>query len=153
MEAVRVETTKKRVFCLSFQMNPSYHYLKKEEDCALGSWTILLLTTLPSVRPGPVGEAAFWGGKSYLEKKRNEANNLGWEGDWAALLALSVELLLIEESERRLVGRWPRLGGNSCLGLPQLGLHGEKLVLEGGTRGRGALGYGRAARARGNHNW
>lgn len=78
---------------------------------------------------------------------------LSWEGYWAALLALSVELLLVEESERRLVGRWPCLGGNSRLGLPQLGLHREKLVLEGGTRGRGALGYGRAARARGNHNW
>ena len=90
-----------------------------------------------------------------LEKKKNEkANNLSWERNWAALLALSVvELLLIEESERRLVGRWPRLGGNSRLGLPQLGLHREELVLEGGTRGRGALGYGRAARARGNDNW
>ena len=138
-------------------MNLAAHfarYLKKEEDCELGSWTILLLTTLPSVRPGPVGGAAFWGRKVISRKKRNETGiNLSWEGDCAALLALSVELLLIEESERRLVGRWTGLGGNSRLGLPQLGLHREKLVLEGGTRGRGALGYGRAARARGNHNW
>ena len=93
------------------------------------------------------------GMKSNLEKKRDVGNNLSWEGYWAALLALSVELLLVEESERRLVGRWPCLGGNSRLGLPQLGLHREELVLEGGTRGRWALGYGRAARARGNNNW
>ena len=43
-------------------------YLKKEEDCALGSWTMLLLTTLPSVRPGPVGEGTFWGGGNDVEK-------------------------------------------------------------------------------------
>jgi len=87
-------------------------------------------------------------------RSRWRGSVLSWERNWAALLALSVvELLLIEESERRLVGRWPRLGGNSRLGLPQLGLHREELVLEGGTRGRGALGYGRAARARGNDNW
>ena len=42
------------------------YYLKKEEDCALGSWTMLLFTTLPSVRPGPVGEAAFWGQKNMI---------------------------------------------------------------------------------------
>ena len=44
-------------------------YLKKEEDCALGSWTMLLLTTLPSVRLGPVGEAAFWEEENDLEMK------------------------------------------------------------------------------------
>ena len=93
------------------------------------------------------------GTRNGFEETINEANNLSWEGHWAALLALSVELLLIEESERRLVGRWPSLGRDSRLGLPQLGLHREELVLEGGTRGRGALGYGRAARAGGNHNW
>ena len=58
------------------------------------------------------------GMKSYLEKKMNAGHNLSWEGYWATLLALSVELLLVEESEWRLVGRWPCLGGNSRLGLP-----------------------------------
>lgn len=76
-----------------------------------------------------------------------------WEGHWAALLTLPVELLLIEESERRLVGRRTRLGGDSRLGLTQLGLNREELVLEGGTRGRGALRYGRTTWARGDHNW
>lgn len=62
--------------------------LKKEEDCALGSWTILLLTTLPSVRPGPVGEAAFSVGKDTGPLFWRCPLNCCWlkkvKGDWLA---------------------------------------------------------------------
>ena len=128
-------------------------HLKKDEDCAFGSWTMLLLTTLPRVLPGADGAPAFWGNNDEMEKRDNTLENLGWERNWATLLALPVELLLIEESERRLVGRRTCLRRDSRLCLAQLRLHREELVLERGTWGRRALGYGRASRARGNHNW
>ena len=86
-------------------------------------------------------------------RKEKIQKNLGWERNRTALLALPVELLLIEESERRLVGRRTCLRRDSRLGLAQLRLHREELVLERGAWGRRALGYGRASRARGNHNW
>ena len=46
-------------------------HLKKDEDCAFGSWTMLLLTTLPRVLPGPDGVPAFWGNNDEMEKREN----------------------------------------------------------------------------------
>ena len=46
-------------------------HLKKDEDCAFGSWTMLLLTTLPRVLPGADGVPAFWGNNDEMEKREN----------------------------------------------------------------------------------
>ena len=152
MEAVRVETTKKR-FLFVFSNEPFLSLPKEGGRLCIGIVDDIVVNNTSKCTTRSGWRGGVLGTRNGLEETINEANNLSWEGNWAALLALSVELLLIEESERRLVGRRTRLGGDSRLGLTQLGLNREELVLEGGTRGRRALRYGRTTWARGDHNW
>ena len=70
LEAVGVETEKQKDYNVSSFSVVGVH-LKKDEDCAFGSWTMLLLTTLPRVLPGADGVPAFWGNNDEMEKREN----------------------------------------------------------------------------------